>query len=336
MKTSLTLLLSLLLISFSTIHAQEYYAVHSPDGNSLIATVEISTGVETSSNIATIAGIQVDGCTGMARNPLTGEIFVVAKAGPVFTLGTIDATTGAITPIGVLSEKFSGITFHSNGTLYGITGDGADTSETLYTIDVSNANISMILTPGGFGSDGEALGFNSTNGLLYRFGGGLLFQSIDPVTLEVIELGPLDIEVDNWAHSLVYIPATDNFLFTAATDVYHMSLNGDLTEVSTLIQGSDGYKGMVSTLPSGLEENSVELAFDVFPNPTTDMLVVNLNNTKEHMISIYSIKGELIDQWTVQGEYRVEYVVSTLANGTYSIVLSDGLHEAQRSFVVNK
>ena len=157
-----------------------YYAVYSPDQDSaLLATVDMLTGVETNAMTVTMNGQVMDGCTGMALDPISGQVYVVAKEASNFTLATIDVNTGVLTALTTLSEKFAGITFDNAGTLYGITGDGSNTPETLYSIDPSTGTLSLVAQPG-TGSDGEAIAFNSLNGLIYRYGCCQLFQSIDP------------------------------------------------------------------------------------------------------------------------------------------------------------
>lgn len=72
--------------------------------------------------------------------------------------------------------------------LWGITGDGANTPESLFTINTTDASITFKLTLGN-GDDGEAIGFNPHDGLLYHMSGitdgEQYFETIDPVTLEV-------------------------------------------------------------------------------------------------------------------------------------------------------
>ena len=53
------------------------------------------------------------------------------------------------------------------GFVYGVTGDGAISSETLYALSLVDASSSLV-TGLGAGNDGEAIAFNPDNGSLYH------------------------------------------------------------------------------------------------------------------------------------------------------------------------
>src|SRR5439155_12783760 len=82
----------------------------------------------------------------------------------------IDSGTGVATSIGNTGDNFAGLAFDSNGTLYGVTGDGATVPETLYTLSTSDASKTLVCTLGN-GSDGEVIAFNPDDGLLYHASG---------------------------------------------------------------------------------------------------------------------------------------------------------------------
>ena len=113
-----------------------FYAVTSPvDGMGRLVQVDILTGSESNVLPVSLNDDQVEGCTGMALDPVSGDVFVLAKVGSETRLATIDLGTGVLTERATFTEKFAGIVFDATGTLYGITGDGSNTPETLYTID---------------------------------------------------------------------------------------------------------------------------------------------------------------------------------------------------------
>ncbi len=133
-----------------------------------------------------LTGKTVTAGTGLATNPLTGDLFAMLKlqgqAGR--QLVTLDPATGIATNIGNASAAFAGIAFDSTGTLWGVTGDGATPSETLFTISTTDATKTQKLTLGA-GDEGEALGFNPDDGLLYHASGKemVIFETINPTTL---------------------------------------------------------------------------------------------------------------------------------------------------------
>jgi cysteine-rich repeat protein len=105
-------------------------------------------------------------------------------------LVTIDPATGVATSHGELGDRFAGLAFTCDGTLYGITGDGAcDWPDTLYRISTTDASKEKLATFGN-GNDGEVLAFNPLDGKLYYASGdddtggegGVKYLAIDPLT----------------------------------------------------------------------------------------------------------------------------------------------------------
>ena len=103
-------------------------------------------------------------------------------------------------------------------TLYGVTGDGANTPETLFTLSKTDASASFHLTLGA-GNDGETIGFNPADGLMYHSsgwvpgGGPMAWESIDLGAPSIVSSGLFtgpDIVDENTA--MVYDTATSTFL----------------------------------------------------------------------------------------------------------------------------
>ncbi|CAE8645613.1 unnamed protein product [Polarella glacialis] len=141
----------------------------------------------------------VEGGNGLALDPLTGVSYAVLKvpglAAPANVsriLASIDLLTGSATYIGDLGEFFAGLAFAACGTLYGVTGDcsrgdnapcSGGTPSTLFTIDTKTACPTFFVSLGA-GGDGEAIAFNSENGLMYHWSG----NNINRRTLDTINL----------------------------------------------------------------------------------------------------------------------------------------------------
>lgn len=142
----------------------------------------------------TVAGQTVTNSLALAAHPTTGTLYGVLQYQGVGSnnrhLVTIDPNTGVATDIGDLGRAFSSLAFRSNGTLYGVTGDGsASDPETLFTINPANAAITLQFLLGN-GADGETIGFHS-NGLLYHSSGNAtaLFESVNVDTQVVTPIG---------------------------------------------------------------------------------------------------------------------------------------------------
>lgn len=157
--------------------------IDSADGSTVDASVLI-----------TLAGLTVLKSTGLARDPLTDTLYtllVVQSGGgsPFRVLATLDEATGAASSIGVTSQKFAGIAFADDGTLYGISGDGAAVPESLFILNINTGSASLVLQLGD-GSDGETIAFNPDDGLLYHASGvGNQNQTVNGEIFETVDLG---------------------------------------------------------------------------------------------------------------------------------------------------
>jgi hypothetical protein len=142
----------------------------------------------------TLTGEVVIGGNGLARHPQTGTLFALLKLeGTSFRrLVTLDEWTGVATDVGDTGNRFAGMAFASDGTLYAVTGDGGGVPESLFTLSTVDASSSLVRELGA-GSDGETLAFNPDDGLLYHASGigtpnnpnGEKFETVDPDTLIV-------------------------------------------------------------------------------------------------------------------------------------------------------
>ncbi|MHC4607646.1 MAG: hypothetical protein ACYTAF_12085 [Planctomycetota bacterium] len=155
--------------------------VDAADGSTLDASVVI-----------TLSGEIVLGVNGLARHPQSGTLYALLRllGEPTRWLVTLDPATGVATSVGDTGDKFAALAFASDGTLYGVTGEGASTPETLYTLSTANAAATVVSTLGN-GTDGEALAYDSRSGLLYHASGigdpntDEILETIDPGTLVV-------------------------------------------------------------------------------------------------------------------------------------------------------
>ena len=194
-----------------------------PNPSSLLYELDEIDGSTISTVSITLDGNNVNGCNGLATNPITGDIWILVKVGGgggsgdvgVRTLATIDTSTGAATSVGVLGDAFAGIAFDPAGTLYGVTGDGANTPETLYTLDKTDASSTFVLALGN-GSDGEAIAID--NKCVLHHGSGVndgfrFYERIDLVTLNFLfsgqQSGPA---INDELASMVFNPSTQRIL----------------------------------------------------------------------------------------------------------------------------
>ncbi len=224
-----------------SVFSDEFYELDPTDGSTI------------SFQTLTLDGNSVDGCNGLATHPITGQTWIIAKVGfqaaTVRTLSTIDTSTGAATSVGVLDDRFAGIAFAPNGDLIGITGDGANTPETLFTLDQTDASSTFLLALGA-GDDGEAIAIDNECVLHHVSGfsnNNMFYERIDLVTLNVLFSGQQGGYAIIELASLVFNPSTQR-LFAGDIDAsfYDMTTNG----VGTLLGFSEeSMKGLAFAQP---------------------------------------------------------------------------------------
>lgn len=123
--------------------------------------LDLATGAATSLGQIVLAGETITGATGLATDPITGTIYGILKlasgVGRARTLVTIDPATLGAFAIGTLGEDgMADLAFLADGTLVGVTGDGATNPETLWTIDTTSGATTLIIALGN-GDDGESI-----------------------------------------------------------------------------------------------------------------------------------------------------------------------------------
>jgi len=167
----------------------DLFTIDPSDGSSL-TTVEMS-----------LSGAPITKCNGLARDPTTGTCWVMVQVNPADfgtpipgnrILGTINPDTGVITSIGFPDLAIASIAFDDSGTLFGVTGDGGDPSETLHTLSKVDAT-PIFFQMLGNGANGEAIAFNPIDGLMYHLSGDTdgdnkVFETIDLTTMAVTNI----------------------------------------------------------------------------------------------------------------------------------------------------
>jgi len=195
-----------------------------------------------------LQGSVVTGATGLARHPGTGTLYallrVAGRANP--DLVTLNEASGIATRVGGTSQKFSSLAFDDQGTLYAVTGDGATQPESLFTLDPANASSTLVATLGN-GSDGEAIGFSETDGLLYHASG--IGAPNDPVDGEILEkIDPQGPSVTN-VHLSGYDYEELSVIASAGDGFYAADLGSSLVDEPHMLHiGLGGFVTLVGDL----------------------------------------------------------------------------------------
>ena len=225
--------------------------------------VDGATGATLDASVTiSLPGHLVDGGTGLARNPITGTLFALLRvAGNTSRLlVTLNENSGSAVLVGDTGDKFSGLAFAADGTLYAVTGDGATDPEALCTLSTIDATSSGCFTLGN-GTEGEALAFNPDDGLLYHASGigtpdvTEIFETVDPQTQGVTNV-PLSGHNYEEITSLVFDP-TDFFaadigaaLPPDAPNLLRISTGGAVTLVGPLDHVAKGLAFPSAQVPS--------------------------------------------------------------------------------------
>lgn len=258
-----------LLLALPATAAQRLLSV-SPGGGQrppdpLLRTIDPSDGstVPGATVTLTLTGYTVIGATGLARHPQTGALYALLKVqGSSFRrLATLDERTGVATDIGDTGHRFAGMAFASDGTLYAVTGDGSGVPETLFTVSTSDATSTQLLELGA-GSDGETIGFNPDDGLLYHASGigvqnnpnGERFEKIDLQTSNItnVPLWGFDYE------ELTALTYSEGAFFagdlgSSTTDMprfYRVTSNGEVTLLGNMDHVSKGLASAAAPVPA--------------------------------------------------------------------------------------
>lgn len=193
--------------------------------------------------IENVPDFEIDGANALATDPTTGILWAFLRDGNQRELVTIDAKTGVATSICTPTPSgFAGLLFDKTGALYGVTGDGGSPPETLFTLNKEDATATFFMTLGN-GTDGEAIGYNNEDNLLYHASGSsvgtYVFEKIDLLTKTIIPIDNPTVGEEITALTYWAEPAT----FLAANlddELLRMSTEGIQTVVGNLDHQSKG------------------------------------------------------------------------------------------------
>lgn len=237
-----------------SVNAQQtlYSCERSGDDAPFLHTINPNTAATLSSTEITLPGSTVRGCNGMAKHPQTDVCYVIlntttdGSTAPRI-LARIDERSGLATQIGGADQTFASIAFTEDGTLYGVTGDGGGTPETLFTIDLNTGATSFVMALGN-GSDGEAIAYNFNNNLMYHTSGistinvDNIFESIN---LANNFISPITISGDTslWDEQTALVQLSANTFLTAQRGdpaLHSITTSGVVTQIGEMDHVSKG------------------------------------------------------------------------------------------------
>lgn len=243
----LPLVLGLLAAPAFAAGGDKLYAVNSSDA--VIRQVDPVTLQTIASATMSAPSVTISLANGLATHPLTGEVFVLLTISGTNArqLGKVVPATGAVTLLGSTGDRFAGIAFGPSGTLYGITGKGATTVSTLYSLNQSTGQATFVRTCSG-GDYGEAIASDPAANRLLRISGDTVqvFESIDLSTLVATQIGLAGDHIAE-ALSITHIAGDNYFVVDLNDSVFVLNTTGLAKQVGVL--GSSYAKGLAFTKP---------------------------------------------------------------------------------------
>lgn len=259
-KWSITLTLFIIVVTLGTLRpssAEVALKLFSLTGGELIDAnlrrIEPNTGETISLVPIQLSGETVNRGHGFATHPTTGELWALLELEDQpdeWELVTINPDTGVASSIGNTGDKFAGLAFDSAGTLYGVTGDGAKTPATLFTLSTTNAAPSEFLALN-TNSFGEAIAFNPSNGLLYHGSGAvdslpMIFEAINLKTKARTNI-PLSGEDFEQFEGLTH-KSPGTLLLSDGLELFQITISGAVTPQGTTDHHAKALTFLVSPL----------------------------------------------------------------------------------------
>lgn len=163
------------------------HTVTGADGN--LRGVDLADGTTLVTHGITVPGDTVTGADGLVR--VGSDVFTTLRIlGETNSfLARLNLDNGQATVIGNLGDVYASLAALPDGTLLGVTADGATFPSTLYAIDTTTANTVSLLALG-IGSNGEAITWHADyKGLLHASGrDGLLNDPLNGPNVEVVSV----------------------------------------------------------------------------------------------------------------------------------------------------
>lgn len=88
-----------------------------------------------------------------------------------------------------------------------------------------------------------------------------------------------------------------------------------------------------TTIPSAINDVKANSLVSVYPNPATELVNIDLSNTKATMVNLYSANGQLVYSENVSGKQNLSVNVSTLVSNSgmliYQVITETGTIQGQ-------
>ena len=156
------------------------------------------------------------------------------------------------------------------------------------------------------GADTAGLQIVLTKNTVPVLAGGVSLDTTSLWALAFVELTP--------AYANANVP--DTLLLQFYSSFGNVGIKGSTMHIDVVLFG-------YVNLPSGLQEVADKLNFNVYPNPTTDLITVSADeNANDFRVVISDISGKLVSVNNLEGQ-KTGINVSQFSNGTYIYRIAD-------------
>jgi PKD repeat protein len=159
------------------------------------------------------------------------------------------------------------------------------------------------------------------------------FTQIDNYTVEFTSTSTGSPTSYTWILSNNTIGNTSNISYNFPADA-----NYNVTLVATNACGTDTITLPVQVIKVGINETSVLSTFNLFPNPASNQVMLQLNAVKpiNGVVKVVTQMGQIVAEEVVKfnGQYNKKFDITNLATGIYSIVVISEGESFSRKLVV--
>ena len=316
------------MLYLATSYSQQFWVVTNKSSD--LFTVSVSSGTIASSvttSAINMAQNPIEGFQGMTQHPITGEVYVLFKDSDSNRyIGRLNTTNGEIITVAQTDSSLASIAFDASGVLYAMQGySNGGNAQQMQTVDINTAPETAFHTfTNTSGGDGDALVFNTTDNLMYRYDGDSSgeFMSLNLNTLAESVISTVS-GLDPYGGALAYRQGQNKFLLGLGNTLYDLLADGTISTISSIAEFDNGtfnagwsetyIKGLVKVSSSTAGINDLtKTNISIYPNPTNNIINVNLGAVASPTnYSLYSIDGKMI---------RVNNMVN---NNSFSIDLTE-------------
>jgi len=299
-------------------------------------TVSVSSGTIASSvttSVINIAQNPIEGFQGMAQHPITGEVYVLFKDSDSNRyIGRLNTTNGEIITVAQTDSSLASIAFDASGVLYAMQGSsGGGNTQQMQTVDIYTTPETAFHTfTNTSGGDGDALVFNTTDNLMYRYDGDssgeFISLNLDTLAESVISTTS---GLDSYGGALAYRQGQNKFLLGLGSTLYDLLADGTISTISSIAEFDSGtynggwsetyIKGLVKVSSSTAGINDLtKTNISIYPNPTNNIINVNLVEVNSPTnYSLYSIDGKMIGDNNMVNNNSFSIDLTDMAIGIY-------------------